>query len=105
MKCLLAGKQLNPPSAERLKKHCYTRRRFVQFSYHHSVCLQFDLVSKEMTDNGYWGHSVTTSRAIRWYIEALAARQYIPHHHVEKAISFFRKARKEGRDAQVYNAS
>jgi len=48
-----------------------------KFSYHGTVCLTYTTRPRQVTDHGYWGYSVTTSRAIRWYLEALMHHRYL----------------------------
>lgn len=61
------------------------------FKYHGSLCLTFDVTQNRVNDWGYWGYSVTTSRAIRWYVEALADHHYIAFSQIEEIINFFKK--------------
>lgn len=100
MKCLLAGHQITHEEARKENRGCYTRRRFVIFRYHGSTCLQLDRHLDTLQDFGYWGYSVTTSRAIRWYLEALAERGYIAPMHIEPAIKHFKQ--RKAKDRQVY---
>ena len=44
----------------------------ILFEYHGSICTSFDRAGRRFTDMMMWGHSITTTRAIRWYIDALA---------------------------------
>lgn len=50
---------------------CWEARATILFSYHGSLCSVFDRVGQRYTDMGMWGHTVTTNRAVRWYIDAL----------------------------------
>ncbi|MHC4621184.1 MAG: hypothetical protein ACYTEQ_25840 [Planctomycetota bacterium] len=50
---------------------CLIHGPAIRFYYHDSLCLSFSQFSKLVTDHGMWGYSVTTSRSIRWYLEAL----------------------------------
>jgi hypothetical protein len=56
---------------------CLTQGRTARFYYHDTLCLSFNMMNNLVTDHGYWGYSVTTSRSIRWYLEALYYEGYI----------------------------
>lgn len=51
---------------------CWEEQRFVEFYYHGSCCLVYDTQTGAVSDLGMYGYSVTTTRAIRWYLEAVA---------------------------------
>jgi hypothetical protein len=51
---------------------CYNPHRFLVFTYHSSICLVYDTLTHAITDNHLWGYTSSTSRAIRWYLNALA---------------------------------
>jgi len=93
-----AGKRVTVPEARDHQRECYTGRRYIDFSYHGSICLRYDIFTGKMSDLGMWGYSETTSRAIRWYVEALVDNGYIAPKHLEPALKWFKK--KEG----PYNA-
>lgn len=56
---------------------CLTQGKTIRFYYHDTLVLSFNMMNKLVTDHGYWGYSVTTSRSIRWYLEALLYEDFI----------------------------
>jgi len=74
--CLALGRVLfdkaQPLTA---KRPCIADGPTIHFYYHGTLCLS--CASHIVTDHGMWGHSVTTSRSIRWYLEALFSQGYI----------------------------
>lgn len=93
-RCFLAGKTIDPYDAIHKNYPCVDERRYIQFHYHGSCCITFDRRQKRVNDWGYWGYSVTTSRSIRWYLEALLYEGFIDSSQtVEDAIKFFKKRR------------
>jgi hypothetical protein len=91
LRCFLAGKMIDVQEAVNKKRPCVQQAQFIYFYYHNALCLTFDKQRRRVNDWGYWGYSVTTSRSIRWYIEALAYHDFIPYDTVEPAITFFKK--------------
>ena len=61
---------------------CETADSLVKFTYHISVCFTVDLTNKRVTDHGMYGFSVSTSRAIRQYLDA--ARENFPELRLDK---------------------
>lgn len=57
---------------EWMLRPCHNERRFVEFYYHGSCCLVYDIQTGAVSDLGMYGYSVTTTRSIRWYLEAVA---------------------------------
>lgn len=57
---------------EWMLRPCWEERRFVEFYYHGSCCLIYDMLTGAVSDLGMYGYSVTTTRSIRWYLEAVA---------------------------------
>lgn len=78
---------------------CVVQHGAIVFSYHGSDCLRFRTHTKEVTDHGMWGYSVTTSRAIRWYLEALFYFGHIDSQaRVEELITLFKKRTLQNND-------
>lgn len=71
--CITKGVSL-PDTPER---PCTQVGLVFKFHYHDSCCLTFTTRPKQITDHGMWGYSVTTSRSIRWYLEALYYHHYL----------------------------
>ena len=69
--CFLAGKDLDFRQKEKDRTPCYREIKFIRFYYHGTCCLSYDMHKKTVCDHGKWGYSVTTSRSISWYLEAL----------------------------------
>lgn len=81
---------------------CIAYGETIEFFYHDSLCLSFNTMSKVVTDHGMWGYSVTTSRSIRWYLEALYYEQYIGSQtHVDELCKLFKKRTYEEADQWV----
>jgi len=75
----LGGKEINWFTANADKRACATGRCLIQFQYHATVCLTYDRMRNRVTDHWQHGRSVTTSRSIRWYLEALQENDVIPY--------------------------
>ncbi len=75
----LSGKEINWFTANTYKRACATGRCLIQFQYHATVCLTYDRMQNRVTDHWQYGRSVTTSRSIRWYLEALQENNVIPY--------------------------
>lgn len=94
LRCFLVGKTIDVNEA--IAKHypCVEQRQYIFFHYHGACCLTFDQKLKRVNDWGYWGYSITTSRSIRWYLEALLYHDFIDSQQtVEDAIKYFKKRR------------
>lgn len=59
------------------QRPCIAQGATIRFYYHDTLCLSYNQMSKLVTDHGMWGYSVTTSRSIRWYLEALFHEGFI----------------------------
>jgi hypothetical protein len=102
LRCFLVGRTVDIQEAIAKKYPCVATRRFILFYYHGSCCLTFDTQTKRVNDWGFWGYSITTSRSIRWYLEALLWHNYIDMQQtVEDAIKFFKKDRIRGTNEQL----
>lgn len=78
-------------------RHCQTVIT-AKFFYHGTCCLTFDERERTLDDHGYWGYSITTSRAIRWYVQALWDNDLLYDvKDVERSLLYFRK-RKNTKD-------
>jgi hypothetical protein len=93
MNCFLAGKTIDLDRALQKGYPCVSHQGYIFFSYHDSCVLTFARAPLRVNDWGYWGYSVTTSRSIRWYLDALAHHGFITPKSVEAAIEFFKKRR------------
>lgn len=93
MRCFLVGNTVDVQEAVDKKYPCIQQQRYIFFKYHGACCLTFDQQTQRLNDWGYWGYSVTTSRSIRWYVEALVDSNLIPPDRAEPAIEFFKKRR------------
>jgi hypothetical protein len=80
---------------------CIVEGRMIRFYYHDTLCLSFNMMSKLVTDHGYWGYSMTTSRSIGWYLEALFECGFInTMHDVNRLRKLFRN--REGKEAELW---
>lgn len=80
---------------------CVVSGRTIRFYYHDTLCLSFNIMNKLVTDHGYWGYSVTTSRSIRWYLEALFSHGYIDSgYDVDRLCKLFKK--RSGKEAELW---
>lgn len=91
MRCFLADRRIPVQQAIDNKYPCMLRERQVLCFYHDSLILGFNSHTNIVNDYGFWGYSITTNRAIRWYVEALADNDMIPLGAVEPAINYFRR--------------
>jgi hypothetical protein len=82
---------------------CVVEEGAIVFSYHGTDYLKFQTHTKQITDYGYWGFTVTTSRSIRWYLEALFYFGHLDSQAtVEELITTFKKRTlKEGEEGWV----
>ena len=100
LRCFLVGRTIDVHEAIAKKYPCVNDRKYIFFYYHGACCLTFDRDGCRVNDWGYWGYSITTSRAIRWYLVALRWHGFINHQDtIEAAVKFF-KQKDRGRDAQ-----
>jgi hypothetical protein len=76
----LRGKEINAHTAHLDRRACAIDNNLIHFQYHATVCLTYDCTQQRITDHGQYGRSVSTSRAIRWYLEALQENSIIPYH-------------------------
>lgn len=90
LRCFLVGKSIDIREAVTKQYPCVKQQKYILFRYHGAACLVFDTDANKMNDWGYWGYSITTSRAIRWYVEALADNGFIQPNQVEPALTFFK---------------
>lgn len=91
MRCFLIGQKIDIAMASANRYPCVRQAKTLIFKYHGATCLVFDVLENRVNDWGYWGYSVTTSRAIRWYVEALVELDYIEFGRSEEIINFFKK--------------
>lgn len=92
LRCFLVGKTIDVQEALQKAYPCIDDKRYILFHYHGACCITFDCKTKQINDHGYWGYSVTTSRSIRWYLEALFYHGFIDAQQtVEDAIAYFKK--------------
>ena len=102
LRCFLVGKTIDVQEAMQKNYPCVDDRRYLLFHYHGACCITFDRKTKKVNDHGYWGYSVTTSRSIRWYLEALFYHGFIDAQQtVEDAIKFFKKRPSQSGDKRL----
>lgn len=79
--CLLSvrcfGQQVDLTWALENKCGCVTQKTRIEFYYHESLCLTYECPQNRITDHNMWGYSVTTSRSIGWYLDALVDHGFI----------------------------
>jgi hypothetical protein len=75
----LSGRPVDHFQAHYDKRSCAVQNTVIQFQYYTTVCLSYDITQQHITDHWQYGRSVSTSRAIRWYIEALKENDVIPY--------------------------
>lgn len=84
---------------------CVYPMQDVKFYYHETVCLVFNKVNVRVHDDFMYGYSVTTSKNIRYYLEALEDNfEYLKlnRYKIETIIKIFR-ADKEKRVNRVFS--
>ena len=74
---------------------CIRAQGVIKFRYHGTICLTFDVANNRITDHGYWGYSITTTRAIGWYVNALSDLRFINNRDVRQIIEQLRKRAKQ----------
>jgi hypothetical protein len=93
--CYLGGEIVTFAEAAKMDYAC-VKKKTILFRYHGATVLKFDVSAKTLDDSGYWGYSVSTSRALGWYIQALVELDLVPPNKAHAAVAFFR-----GRKDQV----
>lgn len=85
---------------------CWEEQRFVEFYYHGSCCLVYDVQTGAVSDLGMYGYSVTTTRSIRWYLEAVADNYAngLTGECISEIMKFFKKRRINQNVAQNHRA-
>jgi hypothetical protein len=74
------------------KYPCLRFTKRIRFYYHGTCCIELDVRNRKITDHHKYGYSVTTSRAIRWYLEALNDEGYLASRtQVDTLIKAFKK--------------
>ena len=92
LECVLGGRVISYGQATQENMPCVNGKNHrIEFYYHDTLCLTFNLNTNEVLDHGLWGHSVTTSRAIRWYLGALAEEGHIWPMHVDECAKLSKK--------------
>jgi hypothetical protein len=87
----LFSSQGSATEAEIAKYPCLRYTRRIRFYYHRTCCIEVDVNARELIDHGTYGYSVTTSRAIRWYLQALRDEGYLSSSRVEELLKIFKK--------------
>jgi len=71
---------------------CLRETKRIRFYFHGTCCVELDIKAQRVTDHSTYGWSVSTGRAIRWYLEALDDENYIgSRDRVYELIKLFRK--------------
>lgn len=87
--CYFGGQIVDFSTASKAGYPCVQNKN-VAFMYHGATVLVFDFHKRTLNDNGYYGYSVSTSRALSWYIAVLVERDFIAPSKAHAAIAFFR---------------
>jgi len=93
----MSGRAVDPHQAHYDKRSCAVENTVIHFQYHATVCLTYDITQQRITDHWKYGLSVTTTRSIRWYIEALKENDIIPYGFDTDALMKTFKMRTEGK--------
>lgn len=93
--CLQQGEPPSVDTAQHERRGCHYPEGLIIFRYHGTDCLGYDHANKRITDYGLRGRSVTTGRAITWYLWAIADHCYITH---KRADELAKKWSKRGHD-------
>jgi hypothetical protein len=71
------GNQVDIVQAMQIHCPCIMQKAAIEFYYHNSLCLQFEIPKNRITDKGMWIRSRSTTRAIGWYLVALEDHGFI----------------------------
>ena len=82
-------------------RDCQRKSQRIRFFYHDTCCLEIDIEVHMITDHGTSGWSVTTGRAISWYLDALVDCGYVALNQRDRIRTLIRK---NGQGRYVENA-
>jgi len=85
------GHQVGLTLALKNKCGCIAQKARIEFRYHESLCLAYECSQNRITDEGMWGYTVTTTRSISWYLDALVDHGFINEEQPAKLKKLFKK--------------
>lgn len=99
LRCLV-GPQISPWQAHDEHRRCayQQERAIINFYYHATCALTVDRSNRRLTDNGEYGHSVTTTCNIRKYLQATMDNfpEYnLTYPRIDEIMKMFKKAKEK----------